>query len=327
MAKNPLKVGIIGTGYAAQRRAEALRADTRTEPLYFTGNTEANSQSFAQAYNLTPLDSWQKLVNHPDLDLIVLATINQDHEMLTRAALEAGKHVIVEYPLAFSAQAGQSLLDLAQKRGKLLHIEHIELLGGLHQAILDNLPSIGKVYYGRYSTLMPQSPAPLRWSYNREMFGFPLIAALSRIHRWTNLFGQVVSVSGHCQFWDADIPNFFTACLCDAQLRFSDGMIAQITYGKGDKLWQNERTFTLYGEQGVLFFEGETGKLIRPQETIPVEVGKRQGLFNKDTQLVLDHLFEEKPLYVTAEQSLYALKVAEGARISSLTGKTMEIPL
>jgi biliverdin reductase len=263
------------------------------------------------------------LVARPELDLIAICTINCEHAAIARAALEAGKHVIVEYPLALNAREGKELVALAQQQGKLLHVEHIELLGGLHQAVRQHLPHIGSPFYARYATLLGQRPAPRRWTYHQEMFGFPLIAALSRIHRFTDLFGKVESVSCQSRLWDAPESGYFTTCLCAAQLRFSNGLIAEIIYGKGEIIWQEHRTLELQGEEGALTFEGEVGNLVRGTETLPIEVGSRRGLFVKDTELVLDYLWENKPLYVTAEASLYALKVADAAWQSAKMGNTI----
>jgi biliverdin reductase len=320
---SPLKVGIVGTGYAAQRRAEAVQEDRRSQLLFFVGNSPENMRNFSQTFSIPALDTWQQLATHPELDLVIIANINRDHAQIAKMALQAGKHVIVEYPLAFSTQEAQELIALAQQQDKLLHVEHIELLGGLHNAIRHYLPEIGEVYHARYSTTVPQRLAPRRWTYHRSLFGFPFIAGLSRIHRLTNLFGTVASVTCQSRFWEASEEGYFTSCLCDAQLQFTNGLMAQTTYGKGEVFWYSDRTFELHGTQGSLIFLGEEGKLVREREEIPLISGTRRGLFKKDTQLVFDHLFDRQPLYVKVEESLYALKVAEAAYQSSLTRKTI----
>lgn len=319
----PLKVGLAGTGYAAQKRAEAFQADSRCQLLYVAGTTPQRTAAFCQSCGASPLDSWEQLVARPEIDLIAICTINCEHAAIARAALEAGKHVIVEYPLALITREGEALVALARQQGKLLHVEHIELLGGLHQAVRQHLPQLGSPFYARYATLQGQRLAPRRWTYHQKMFGFPLIAALSRIHRFTDLFGKVESVSCQSRLWDAAESGYFTTCLCTAQLRFSNGLLAEITYGKGEMIWQEHRTLELQGEAGALIFEGEAGNLVRDGETLPIEVGSRRGLFVRDTELVLDYLLKNKPLYVTAEASLYALKVADAAWQSAKTGKTI----
>ena len=319
----PLKVGIVGTGYTAKRRAEAIQADERSELCFVTGNTPERTDEFCQTFGINSLTSWQQLVNHSDLDVVIIGTINRDHGLIAQAALQSGKHVIIEYPLALDYLVGKDLVELARKQNKLLHIEHIELLGGVHQALRRYLPEIGEVFYARYATIMPQNPAPRRWTYHQESFGFPLMAALSRLHRLTDLFGPVVSVTCQSRFWDTPEAGYFRACFCNAQLQFQNGLMADTVYAKGEICWQGDRSFVLHGDEGTLSFEGEQGKLIRGQEKTDLEVGSRRGLFTLDTQKVMEHLFNGSPLYVQPEASLYALQVAEAAYQSSKQGKTI----
>jgi biliverdin reductase len=314
-------VGLVGTGYAAKLRAETLQKDGRSALVAVVGHTPEKTDVFSQTYQAEAQGSWEALVRS-DLDLIIVSTINRDHGVIARSALQAGKHVVVEYPLCLDVDEAKELLALAQAQSKLLHVEHIELLGGLHQALKQSLPAISNVFYARYSTVNPQRPAPRRWTYQPELFGFPFSGAVSRIQRLTDLFGQVNSVSCQTRFSGTD-SGFYKACLCTAQLSFSSGLLAEVTYGKGEILWQHERKFEVHGEKGGLIFDGDQGVLIQGEETTPIEVGTRRGLFAKDTGMVLDHLFEGTPLYVTPTASLYALKVADAARRSAETGQTV----
>lgn len=319
-----VRVGLVGTGYAAKLRAETLHSDERASLVAVVGHTLEKAEAFSQVYRAETLSSWQHLVERSDLDLVIVSTINRDHGVIARAALETGKHAIVEYPLSLNVAEAEQLIALAQAQSKLLHVEHIELLGGLHQALKQNLPVIGNVFYARYSTINPQLPAPRKWTYNRELFGFPLSGALSRLHRLTDLFGEVNTVSCQNRYWDTD-SQFYKSCLCTTALRFNSGLVAEVTYGKGETLWQSERKFEVHGEKGGLIFDGDTGILVQREETTTIDVGTRRGLFAKDTSMVLDHLFQGTPLYVTPSESLYTLKVADAARISSETGETVAI--
>lgn len=320
-----LKVGIVGTGYAAKKRAEAILADKRAELVYVTGNSPEKIQDFCQNFPITGLDSWQQLVNKEELDLIFVCTINRDHGAIALAALEASKHVVVEYPLALDFSVAAAIISLAASKNKLIHVEHIELIGGLHQAMKQYLSDIGNVFAARYITIAPQREVRPSWKYHREMFGFPLAAALSRIHRLTDLFGELDTVTCHNRYWDVPNTDYFRSCLCNAQLLFDSGIIADVIYGKGDIFWHGHRTFEIHGDQGSLIFEGQKGKLIRDQEIIEIPVVSRRGLFAKDTTMVLDYLTANKPLYVKAEASLYALKVAELARQASRTGQVVQV--
>ena len=325
MMTKPLQVGIVGTGYAAQKRAEAFQASDYSQLIAVSGHIEKNTETFAQKYQIDRVDSWQDLIYEHSLDLICISNLNRDHALIARAALQANKHIIVEYPLALTYREAEDLVRLAHQKNKLLHVEHIEILGGLHQAIRNNLARIGNPFFARYITIAPKNPAPRRWNYNYHQYGFPLIAALSRIHRFTDLFGEVERVSCEARFWDAPELNYFASCFCQAQLRFKNDLIGEITYGKGENFTVANRTFEIYGERGKLLFEGEKGFLIKNNKTTPIEVGSRRGLFAKDTNLVLEHLFHNKPLYIQCDASLYALKVAEAAFESTRTAKTIQV--
>ncbi len=317
-----LRVGLVGTGAAAKLRAEALQSEPRATLVAVAGHTPAVTEEFSQTYQALRVGSWQQLVEREDVDLVIVSTINKDHGAIAREALEAGKHVVVEYPLALDVLEAESLIALAEAKGKLLHVEHIELLGGLHQALRSHLPEIGTPFYARYSTINPQRPAPRKWTYHPELFGFPLMGALSRLHRFTDLFGEVATVSCQARFWGSD-REFYSSCLCTAQLNFTNGLLAEVTYGKGEILWEPARTFEVHGELGALIFDGDEGILVQTSGKKEIFVGSRRGLFAKDTSMVLDNLIAGTPLYVTPVASLHTLKVADAARHSAQTGKTV----
>lgn len=325
----PLKVGVVGTGYAASARADILKADDRVHLRAVAGHSPAKTQAFAQTYGMEPCDTWQTLVNRPEMDLILVATANHLHGPIVRAALEAGKHVVVEFPLTLDCTEAEALLTLARSQQCLLHVEHIELLGGLHQASRQFLPQVGEIFAVDYATVTPQRPAPRRWTYHRDWFGFPLMGALSRIHRLTDLLGTVATVSCQLRYWDdpmiAPSDAYYTTCFCQAQLQFDQGILATVTYGKGEALWQAARSLTIQGEQGALLFEGDAGQLVTATDTQDITLGSRRGLFAQDMQQVLAYLQAGTPLYVTPEASLYALKVADAARRSAASQQVIAI--
>ena len=251
---------MVGTGFTAKLRAPTLQADPRSQLVAVTGHTPEKTQEFSQIYQATAVNSWQELVDRDDVDLVMICTINRDHGPVARAALEAGKHVVVEYPLSLDPVEAETLLALADRQGRLLHIEHIELLGGVHNALKASLAEAGEVFYARYATISSKRPAPRSWTYHPDLFGFPFTGALSRLHRLTDLWGTVATVSGQSQFWPSPQPEYFTACLCTAQLQFTSGAIAELIYGKGERFWKNERKLEVYGDRGTLILGSSNQK-------------------------------------------------------------------
>ena len=312
----PIRVGIVGTGYAAKARAETLKADERSLLVTVAGHTPEKTEAFSQTFQVESAASWQQLVERKDLDLVIISTINRDHGAIALAALENNKHIIVEYPLSLDPTEAESLITLAKKKNKLLHVEHIELLGGLHNTIKESLSKIGKIFYARYVTINSKQPASQKWTYRYSLFGFPFVGALSRFHRFTDLFGQVDTVNCQSQFWYTEV-DLYKACLCTAQLRFNNNVIGEVVYGKGETFWHSENTFTLYGEKGKLIFTPQQGQLLQGEKIQTIEVGARRGLFAKDTKMVIEYLLQGTPLYITPEASLYTLKVANLSQKSS----------
>lgn len=315
----------------AKLRAELFAQDERVQLKAIGSATQANAGNLVKAKELGQMfgmdahEYWSDLVVRPDLDLIVVATINRDHGTVVSKALRSGKHVIVEYPLSFSLSEATELLQLAQQKQLMLHVEHIELLGGVHQAAAEALPRVGKPFYARYATQNPQTPAPDKWTYMPDLFGFPLIAAVSRIHRLTAMFGQVKSVSCQLRYEGVNLPKRFTSCVCNAQLQFENGLIADVSYSKGENVWKPERSLEIQGSKGAIVFEAENGKLITAngEETLPA--GPSRGLFKKDTENVLSHLFNGTPLYVTPTSALHALAVACAAEKAAKTNQVIDI--
>lgn len=319
-----MRVGLVGTGYAAKLRAQTLLNDRRAELIAVVGgNTLSKTEAFAKDFQCKVLASPQQLIQE-DIELVIISNVNSEHGAVARAALEADKHVAIEYPLSLDLVEASELINLAKSKNKLLHVEHIELLGGLHQALKQHLDKVGKVFYVRYSTIKPENPAPRKWTYSHNLFGFPLMGAISRLHRLTNLFGEVTAVNCHNRFWETEVE-FYQSCFCTTQLNFTTGLLAEVVYAKGETMWEAERKFEVHGENGGLIFNSQEGFLINAQETTPIEIASRRGLFAKDTAMVLDYLFDGTPLYVTPEESLYALKVADAARRSAEMGITITV--
>src|SRR4051794_15907652 len=122
LEKARVRVGLVGTGYAAKFRAEALLHDERLQLIAVVGHTTEKTEAFVREYQIKALSSWQELVEREDVDLVVICTVNRDHGAIARAALTNGKHVIIEYPLSLDVVEAEELIALAKAQKKLLHV-------------------------------------------------------------------------------------------------------------------------------------------------------------------------------------------------------------
>jgi len=104
-------------------------------------------------------------------------------------------------------------------------------------------------------------------------------------------------------FWDTQ-PDFYKACLCNAQLRFANGFIAEAVDGKGEIFGQSKNIFTIYGAEETLVFTPEFGQLMQGENRRTIKVGTWRGLFGQDTDMVLKYLSNCTHLYVNNARNL-----------------------
>lgn len=117
MAAPALRWGIVGTGWIADRFAGALQRNTR-QVVQAVGSRSLDSarRLAAQAGAKTAYGSYAELVADPAVDVVYVATPHNYHYPHARLALEAGKHTVVEKPLALNAAESRALAALAEER-------------------------------------------------------------------------------------------------------------------------------------------------------------------------------------------------------------------
>lgn len=123
-----LKIGIVGLGYWGPNLARNVATNQRTELSALCDADPARLQAVAAQYPApAQYTSVEALLQHPDLDLVAVATPVASHYDLARAALLADKHVLLEKPFTATSEQGEALIDLAQARGLHLMADHVFL--------------------------------------------------------------------------------------------------------------------------------------------------------------------------------------------------------
>jgi predicted dehydrogenase len=112
-----LRAGFVGGGFMAAVHSRAARA-ARAELAGGASSSASSGRDAAERLGLdAAFDSAEALIADPGIDVIHVCTPNSTHAPIARAALEAGKHVICEKPLATSSADAAALVDLAAERG------------------------------------------------------------------------------------------------------------------------------------------------------------------------------------------------------------------
>lgn len=114
----PMRWGVIGPGWIAERFIGSLQRNTRQQVLAAASRDLARSAEFASRNGVPrAFGSYQELVNDPDIDVVYIATPHNAHYPCALKALRAGKHTLVEKPLALNATQATELAELAAAQG------------------------------------------------------------------------------------------------------------------------------------------------------------------------------------------------------------------
>ncbi len=112
--KNSLNVGIVGTGFIGPTHLEALRRNNVRVIGLVEATAELATEKAAELGITKAYPSYEKMLADPNIHVIHLATPNYLHYPHAKAALEAGKHVVCEKPLAMNSQESADLVKIAR---------------------------------------------------------------------------------------------------------------------------------------------------------------------------------------------------------------------
>lgn len=118
---NKLRWGVVATGGIADVVTGDLRLLPDVEVLAVSSRALPKAEAFAAKHGIPrAYGDYRELLADPDVDVVYVATPHVQHHAVTRAALEAGKHVLCEKPATLTLADLQDVVDLARERGLFL---------------------------------------------------------------------------------------------------------------------------------------------------------------------------------------------------------------
>jgi predicted dehydrogenase len=113
-----LKVAIFGIGFMGRVHTEALRRLGNVEVVGVAGRTPAAARKFADALAIErATGNYQDLLADPELNAVHICTPNELHFPMAQAAMQSGKHVLCEKPLASTIAEANAMLAMAKEKG------------------------------------------------------------------------------------------------------------------------------------------------------------------------------------------------------------------
>ena len=137
---NSLRVGIVGAGNISAIYCENLGKFPSTTLVAISDLDESRAQAQAEKYGIRSM-SVDELISSPDIDLVLNITIPKAHGAVALQALEAGKHVYNEKPLAVGREDCKKMLALADSKGLRVGCAPDTFLGAAHQRVRDLIDS------------------------------------------------------------------------------------------------------------------------------------------------------------------------------------------
>ena len=120
------KIGLIGFSIGGQVfHAPFIVGNSSLELYKVTARKPEQQQVLANKYRLAiAVQTIDEIIDDPLVDIVVVATSNDVHYALTKRALEAGKHVVVEKPFTNTTAEADELIALAKQKGRILTVHH-----------------------------------------------------------------------------------------------------------------------------------------------------------------------------------------------------------
>ncbi len=145
-----LKYGVIGYGYWGPNLVRALNTAKESRVIAVADQVAANRERAAELYPAMKVtDEARAVIADPAIDAIAIATPVTTHFDLAWAALDAGKHVIVEKPLCESSEKAAELVDFAAKKQRQILVDHTFIYTGAVRKVLSYRDEgrLGRVLY------------------------------------------------------------------------------------------------------------------------------------------------------------------------------------
>ena len=311
-----LGVAVIGTGFWGRNHARIFKELEETELLAVCDINAERAKNVAKQFDVTPYTSIGKMLKRKEIEAVSICTWSTDLAKEALKSLEAGKHVLVEKPMATNAKQAEKLLKTAEKEG-------LHLTVGFLMRFIPGIQHIKKAV-------------------EEKTIGELVSATAKRVSEWPERIGDV-GVVKDTAIHDIDIIRYlfreepiavYAKTGSMKHRKFEDYAQIMLTFERGrsafiESNWltpYKTRTLVVTGSKAIMKLDYITQELTieDAKETVQPRHPWREPL-----KLELQHfancvLKKEKPI-ITGMDGLKALKIAEAALKSSATSRAVKI--
>lgn len=239
-----LKVGVIGVGHFGRYHALKVAAAARAQ-LVGVHDTDADRARVVAEEAGCPMLAAQALIE--SADAVIVATPADLHFEVAARALAAGRHVLVEKPIASSIEQAERLAALARRNGRVLQVGHLERFSAAHGAIAGRMD---RPVYIEAVRIAPFKPRGTDVSVILDLM----------IHDLDLILALVAQPIDHVDAVGAPIASL-NDDIANARVRFVDGCVATITASRISL--KTERKMRIFAEAGYLTVDFAARRLAR----------------------------------------------------------------
>lgn len=340
-----VNVVIIGCGGVALTRHVPAYEKMSDAKLYgFFDIVYDKVQQLAEKYSAKAYKSIDEVMSDPEVDAVVVCTATKYHSEIAIKALNAGKHVLCEKPMASTAAEAKEMVEAAQKNGKKLMISHNQRLYAPHMKAKELIESgaIGKVLTFRtflgirgpeYSSV---NKTTNNWYFSKKHAGRGVVSDVGshRVDLMRYFFGDVKKVFAYTPTLDKKYPDGNLIDLDDNAMtimQLENGIVGLLvtswtSYSGNDRMTQvfgTEGVLTIYGENYPVMIETRSG------EKINYELGETASqdvvLITEIDKTFIECIINDTEPFVTGNDGLAVIKIIEAMVKSNQTGQWVEV--
>lgn len=331
-----VRIGVIGCGMIAQRaHLLGYAACPDAEIVALCDVMEDRLQEVAAKYEVGhTFTDYRRLLEMPEIDAVSVCTPNALHAPMTIDALHAGKHVLVEKPMAITIAEADAMVDAANRAGKFLMVEQAARFDPVSEVAKEILDSgrLGRVLVIKAALCHggPEHWSPTgKWFFNKAEAGFGTMADLG-IHkadliRW--LTGKEASeVAGFMGTLEKSFSEVEDNAV--AVMKFTDGTLGMLQASWTSKP-VGDASLVAFCENGVLQVWVDPNHPVvvnvnTPHERLTPDIPGRSKWGGPYTYFVNCIQRGEKP-FVSGEEGRESLRIVLGAIESSQSKRVVQL--
>ncbi|MHA2403420.1 MAG: Gfo/Idh/MocA family protein, partial [Candidatus Kariarchaeaceae archaeon] len=263
------------------------------EPMILSGKIESKTQRIGSRLGVEKTTTnWQELLEDPKIDLISIATPPYLHKEMTIAALEAGKHVLCEKPLALNSDEAKLMVQAAEDSGltAMLDLEFRYMPNRAYMMELISTGFCGEIYQfditiNSPSRINPRSRGFNWWSNSKAGGGILQALGTHYIDFIVQTCGKINSVSGQTKIHIPKRLNKFTGKM--KKVSSDDSVSCFFDVGNKSQATLKINTTTPFGLGTRIEIYGSEGSLILLQDQTLVggKVGVDENLKQMNTPI------------------------------------------